>query len=86
MTKEMAIFANVKMYDEVTFNDNGMIERGAVTRLTKTTFTVTALRCFDNNGTQSWYEHNFVFRKSNGNKAHNNHTYGNAIAIVGNFN
>jgi hypothetical protein len=76
-------FNNVQLNQIVTFEENGMIESGVVCKVEHNKFTVRALRCWDKNGINTFYEKQFTFFKT-GTKTHSHHTNGNAIQITGN--
>ena len=75
-------FENVEINQTVTFEENGMIETGIVCNVEHNKFIVRALRCWDNNGVNTYYERQWSFFKT-GTKTHSHHTNGNAIAITG---
>ena len=75
-------FENVEVNQTVTFKENGMVQTGVVTEVKKHTFTLRALRCFDNNGVMSYYDSFYNFYKT-GTKSHSHYTYGDAIEITG---
>jgi hypothetical protein len=74
-------FENVKIGQIVTFKENEMVESGIVTNVNENTFTLRALRCWDNNGVKSFYDSFFNFYKT-GTKSHSHYTYDNAIEIL----
>lgn len=75
-------FYNVELNQIVTFEDKGMIETGIVCKVNENTFTLRALRSWDNNGVKCFYECLYNFFKT-GTKSHSRYTYGNAIQIIG---
>ena len=75
-------FDTVELNQTVTFEEKAMIETGVVCEVKENTFTLRALRCWDNNGVKEFYEKQFAFFKT-GTKTHSHHTNGNAIAITG---
>ncbi len=75
-------FENVELNQTVTFQENGMIETGVVCNVEHNKFTLRALRSWDNNGVNTFYEKTFSFFKT-GTKTHSHHTNGNAIKITG---
>jgi hypothetical protein len=76
-------FDTVEINQTVTFEENGMIETGVVCNVEHNKFTLRALRSWDNNGVNTFYEKQFSFFKT-GTKTHSHHTNGNAIQITGN--
>lgn len=75
-------FENVEINQTVSFYENDMIETGVVRRVDHNIFYVEALRSWDCNGVQTFYEKSFSFYKT-GTKTHHRHTWGNAIEITG---
>ena len=75
-------FENVELNQTVNFEEDGNIEIGVVCNVDKNTFTVRALRSWDNNGVTSYYDKLYNFFKT-GTKSHSHYTYGNAIEITG---
>lgn len=75
-------FDNVEVNQTVTFNENGMIETGVVCEVKENTFTLRAIRSWDNNGVMNYHDSFFNFFKT-GTKSHSHYTYGNAIEITG---
>lgn len=75
-------FDTVEVNQTVTFEENGMIETGVVCEVKQNTFTLSALRSWDNNGVITYYDKFFNFLKT-GTKSHSHYTYGNAIEITG---
>jgi hypothetical protein len=75
-------FETVKLNQTVSFEENGMIETGVVCNVEHNKFTLRALRSWDNNGVDAFYEKQFSFFKT-GTKTHSHHTNGNAIQITG---
>jgi hypothetical protein len=75
-------FENVELDQIVTFEEEGMIETGVVFEVKENTFTLRALRMWDDNGVKSFYERYYTFLKT-GTKSHYRHTHGNAIQITG---
>lgn len=75
-------FDTVELNQTVTFEEKGMIETGVVCEVKENTFTLRALRSWDNNGVMSYHDSFFNFFKT-GTKSHSHYTYGNAIAITG---
>lgn len=77
-------FDSVELNQTVTFEENGMIETGVVSNVEHNKFTLRALRNWDNNGVNTFYEKTFTFFKT-GTKTHSHHANGNAIQITGNI-
>jgi len=75
-------FDTVELNQTVTFEEKGMIETGVVCEVKENTFTLRAVRCWDNNGVMNYHDSFFNFFKT-GTKSHSHYTYGNAIAITG---
>jgi len=75
-------FQNVELNQTITFEENGMTETAVVCRVENNKFTARALRSWDNNGVETFYEKQFTFFKT-GTKTHSHHTNGNAIEITG---
>jgi hypothetical protein len=75
-------FENVEVDQIVSFEEKGMIETGVVCEVKENTFTLRALRMWDDNGVKSFYERYFSFLKT-GTKSHSHYTHGNAIQITG---
>lgn len=75
-------FDTVKLNQTVTFEEKGMIETGVVCEVKENTFTLRALRSWDNNGVMTYHDSFFNFFKT-GTKSHSHYTYGDAIAITG---
>lgn len=75
-------FDTVELNQTVTFEEKGMIETGVVCEVNENTFTLRALRVWDNNGVMSYHDSFFNFFKT-GTKSHSHYTYGNAIEITG---
>jgi hypothetical protein len=75
-------FNNVELNQTVTFEEKGMIETGVVCEVKENTFTLRALRSWNNNGVMTYHDSFFNFFKT-GTKSHSHYTYGNAIAITG---
>lgn len=73
-------FESVQLHQEVRFEENGQIETGVVCSVTDNTFTVRALRFWDNNGVKSFYDAYFNFHKT-GTKSNQRYTYGNAVSM-----
>ena len=73
----------IKSIEHLTFEEKGMIETGVVCNVEHNKFTLRALRSWDNNGVNTFYEKQFSFFKT-GTKTHSHHTNGNAIQITGN--
>jgi hypothetical protein len=78
---EQRKFENVSVGQTVTFEENGKIESGIVHEVKENTFTLRALRSWDNNGVMSYHDSFFNFYKT-GTKSHSHYTYGNAIDIT----
>ena len=75
-------FDTVELNQTVTFQEKGMIETGVVCEVKENTFTLRALRSWNNNGIMSYHDSFFNFFKT-GTKSHSHYTYGNAIEITG---
>ena len=75
-------FDTVELNQTVTFEEKGMVETGVVCEVKENTFTLRALRSWDNNGVMCYSDSYFNFFKT-GTKSHSHYTYGNAIAITG---
>ncbi len=78
----MTTFKNIKLHNEVLFENNNKTYRGLVVDVKKNTFTVNCLMCYTNEkGHKSFYEQYFNFMKKSGKKANHRNTYGNAISF-----
>lgn len=75
-------FDTVELNQTVTFEEKRMIETGVVCEVKENTFTLRALRSWDNNGVMTYHDSFFNFFKT-GTKSHSHYTYGNAIEITG---
>lgn len=75
-------FDTVELNQTVTFEEKGMIETGVVCEVKENTFTLRAIRSWDNNGVMTYHDSFFNFFKT-GTKSHSHYTYGDAIAITG---
>ena len=74
-------FENVKINDQVSFEENGNIKIGKVIKVEEKIFTISLPSSWNKNGVIEYYERNFNFFKS-GKKTNRFHTNGNAIEIM----
>ena len=75
-------FENVQLNQTVTFEERGKVETGVVCEVEKNKFVLRALRSWDVNGVETFYDKSFRFFKT-GTKTHSHYTHGNAIEITG---
>jgi len=75
-------FENIEINQVVTFEEYGKIETGVVCLVEHNKFTLRALRSWDRNGVETFYDRHFPFFKT-GTKTHHHHTNGNAIEVIG---
>lgn len=81
----MKTFENIKINNEVVFENNNIKYTGLVVEVKKNIFTVTCLMSYDKDGQKSFYNQYFNFTKKSGKKASYRNTYGNAISFHKSF-